>query len=497
MRRRMIEAKVQNENSLPFTTDSIMKKAAGYYDRHGSDNERMMAHYLLGCTYRDLGDAPRALQCYNDAVSRADTTSPDCDYTTMSRIYGQMAVMFSDNEIPQNAISSLKNVIKYGKLANDTLIVLQAIENMANAYYHMNELDSVITIRERVSAQYAQYGYNCFSALALGPAIHILIENKEYEKAKRYIDIYEKDSGVFDSCGNIEQGREIYNAFKGRYYIGIHEYDSAELCFRKCISQNNSIECRAAAFSGLHSLYTLTHDIDSIAKYAELSALTNDSIYSNIISNNSKIIEVLSDNNANKDISLTGLNENIILPVTVIMMFVITIIAIVLGLKKYNKQYSTGNKHNENNMANTGIESETDSAEKQTIPINIRQPEKSASEKAEIDRILCTSEIYIQFKNFSDKMTTPSNEDWAEMRKFVALIIPGFYEAINNKGKTLRMDEYDICILVRLHFCPYELCRLTGKSSSYISMIRVRLLEKIFKKDGKPKDFDKLICDIY
>ncbi len=97
MRRRMLEAKVQNENCLPFTTDSIMKKAAGYYDRHGSDNERMMAHYLLGCTYRDLGDAPRALQCYNDAVSRADTTSPDCDYTTMSRIYGQMAVMFSDN----------------------------------------------------------------------------------------------------------------------------------------------------------------------------------------------------------------------------------------------------------------------------------------------------------------------------------------------------------------------------------------------------------------
>ena len=111
MRRRMLEAKVQNENCLPFTTDSIMKKAAGYYDRHGSDNERMMAHYLLGCTYRDLGDAPRALQCYNDSVSRADTTSPDCDYTTMSRIYGQMAVMFSDNEIPQNAISSLKNGI--------------------------------------------------------------------------------------------------------------------------------------------------------------------------------------------------------------------------------------------------------------------------------------------------------------------------------------------------------------------------------------------------
>ena len=27
---------------------------AGYYDRHGTANERMAAHYLLGCVYRDL-----------------------------------------------------------------------------------------------------------------------------------------------------------------------------------------------------------------------------------------------------------------------------------------------------------------------------------------------------------------------------------------------------------------------------------------------------------
>jgi lipopolysaccharide biosynthesis regulator YciM len=52
-----------------------MLAVADYYDRNGTANERMEAHYLLGCVYRDLGDAPRALTSYNNAVDCADTTA--------------------------------------------------------------------------------------------------------------------------------------------------------------------------------------------------------------------------------------------------------------------------------------------------------------------------------------------------------------------------------------------------------------------------------------
>ena len=51
-------AKAQNKAFVPFTSDSMMKTVAGYYDRHGSANERMLAHYLLGCVYRDLDSIP-------------------------------------------------------------------------------------------------------------------------------------------------------------------------------------------------------------------------------------------------------------------------------------------------------------------------------------------------------------------------------------------------------------------------------------------------------
>ena len=85
MHEALMQTKAQNENFEPFTTDSTMLRVVDYYDSHGTANEQMLAHYLLGCVYRDLGDAPRALECYHDAVNKADTTEADCDFQHIKR----------------------------------------------------------------------------------------------------------------------------------------------------------------------------------------------------------------------------------------------------------------------------------------------------------------------------------------------------------------------------------------------------------------------------
>ena len=52
MQGELLRARRMNKEYIDFTTDSVMKEVAAYYDRHGSPNERMEAHYLLGCAYR-------------------------------------------------------------------------------------------------------------------------------------------------------------------------------------------------------------------------------------------------------------------------------------------------------------------------------------------------------------------------------------------------------------------------------------------------------------
>ena len=86
-------------DTLP--SDSILQEVADYYDRHGSANEQVRAHYLLGCAYRDQGNAPLALNYYRIASEKADTLAANCDFLTLSRVYGQIAVLFHTQRAPK------------------------------------------------------------------------------------------------------------------------------------------------------------------------------------------------------------------------------------------------------------------------------------------------------------------------------------------------------------------------------------------------------------
>ena len=49
MRHSLLTLKAQNKAYLPFTSDSLARDLVSYYDSHGTPNDRLLAHYLLGC----------------------------------------------------------------------------------------------------------------------------------------------------------------------------------------------------------------------------------------------------------------------------------------------------------------------------------------------------------------------------------------------------------------------------------------------------------------
>ena len=87
MLRQLEELEQMNRADSVMRNDSLAEDLVAYFDKHGTPNERMRAHYILGRTYFALGELPRALETYLDAVGCADTTATDCDYKTLSRIH--------------------------------------------------------------------------------------------------------------------------------------------------------------------------------------------------------------------------------------------------------------------------------------------------------------------------------------------------------------------------------------------------------------------------
>ena len=90
MRLALLRAKACNKLQLPLNRDSLLMLDS-YFADHGTPNERMLAKYIIGCSYLDDNDAPRALEYFHEAASMADTTNVDCDWRTLQKVHVQSA----------------------------------------------------------------------------------------------------------------------------------------------------------------------------------------------------------------------------------------------------------------------------------------------------------------------------------------------------------------------------------------------------------------------
>ena len=180
------------------TVDSLV----AYFDRHGSANDRMMAHYVQGRVHHDIGEAPQALECYQRAAEVADTTSSDCDWNSLFRVYGQMADIYDAQSMPQKEIEATKRYLEYATKAGDTLNYLRGIELLVGAYYLLDDTANVYRLTNQVSHLYKKYGYYQEAASVYPTAIYLYLIQGQYKKARELMDTFETYSGLFENGGN-------------------------------------------------------------------------------------------------------------------------------------------------------------------------------------------------------------------------------------------------------------------------------------------------------
>ena len=284
MRTHLYRGVARIRNYMPVTDDSTAKAIAKYYDSHGTPNDRMMAYYLLGCTYRDLGDTPMQIECLQKAAQAADTTRNDCDYYTMVSIYGHMANLYHKQVLPEEELKTLKELEICARKDNDTLTVLQSKSLLTRPYYLLKDTDKVLLLSKESFVLYKENGYTEKAATTLMTPISVALDRKQYKKAKEYLDCFEKESGLFDKDGNIQKGWEFHYFNKGRYLLGTEKTDSAIYFFMKALGAGMKEE----AYLGLLSAYENKNKSDSIAKYAKLVVSTNDSAW---FAKNSQTVE--------------------------------------------------------------------------------------------------------------------------------------------------------------------------------------------------------------
>lgn len=527
MRRLLLLSNAQNKAYKSFASDSIGTLLTEYYDRNGNANERMLAHYIKGCTYRDLGDQPAALNCFNLAIGAADTSLADCDFRQLCIIHAQIAGIFRKRGLPDEALLAYEKAEQYARKNKDTLSLLNIAANKSNVMLNKGLIDEALAIKEKIAALYLEKGYPQKAAQTRVQLIKWYARKGDFSKARAAMDNYEAHSGHFTADGHVKAGKEDYYHIKGTFYLEKGDTDSAAHYFRLLQHKGKTLNNQYLASWGLTRLYRKLQDNDSLAKYALGTFLLSDSLFNQQAAQNMQNAQAMynyarhQETAHRKEQEVRTARLHLRYGMATGTLCAIVLLMLILSLRKRAKQ-----KEREANMLKVelrgticALQNAKEELEKlalEKLETEKPQPEPAIEQKSlsikEMQETISRLEAKFNaqykgmeldnapiIKRLKRSRTNPfmypiEKTDWEELRTAIEERYPAFYMHTHN-GKRINETEYQVCLLVKAGFTPSDIDILLGRNE-YAATTRKRLLKKIFNQEGSGKDFDKMIQEL-
>lgn len=511
MKLALLRAKAMNKLVLPLNRDSLLM-LSDYFADHGTPNEQMLATYILGCSFVVNKDAPTALKYFHEAAAMADTTAEDCDWRTLHKVHGQAGMLLFSQDALHDADDEYKLAFKYAMKAKDTLNALITVEQKANIYMLEGKTDSCIRLRTKLHNLYLKHGYAENAAMSLGPVIDNLAEMGKFDEAKRYLDNFEKNSGLFDSLGNIERGREIHYYIKGMYYLEVGQTDSAEYLFRKCIHSTKRLSTIQPAYEGLMRLYKKLHRPDSVAKYAEFVNALHDSVYNKGVMQHLQQMQAMYNYEQHErraeeaeEETADAKNIGILVATILLLMFSFAIIYIIRRRKlqiseKQKYEDSISELENEKHELETLGKTQREEMEA-LIEEKTKEIEELSRERQGFLKPTYMNQKQLMFKDESivKQISEHLKKDFKCMTlKECAGLKSLFsdYAPVSQLKRKLNDNEYILCLLIKTGFSPKDIAVLMGLSLPNVSNMRKRIFKKIMGREGSAKDLNNIIMGL-
>ena len=495
MRAGLDSINTRNRNDQPFTAQDV-EPYVRFFDDHGTANDRLLTHYLLGRAYYEAGEAPMALECYHDAIDCADTTANDCDFAQLSRVYGQMALIFYQQGLYRQMLTYEQYSEKYAWKGQDTLAALMSYEQESQAHRNLNIPDSLLYICEHVSQLYRKYGYLHYSASALFHTIRILIIRKQFDKARNNMQIYESESGYFDTIGNIQKGREIYYRIKGLYFLHTNILDSAEHYFRKELRDGKDFNNQHSGSLGLAELYQIRQQTDSTAKYYKYAYDMSDSLYAQRKTKDIERIQAMynysrSQELARKEKENAAKEKRKLYFSVSLSLLIIAISAYIIYVMREEKlRQQELYKHNLEQLEQTQSEIlqlriHADEYEELLAEKEKLLEQQSAEMQMHRQKLLMDHSVIEKSIKESDIQygQALSVDELRECRKLVIENLPEFNSLLLSKQYKLNAKDFNVCILFRLGFKSKEISNMLDITQGRVSQICTKVLKEIFGED--------------
>lgn len=511
------QIKAQDKCYIPHTSDSVILSLVRYYTEHGTPDQQMEAYHYLGSVYRDMGDAPRAVEAYQKAADIGKESGSKRN-DILGRTYEQIGYLFAYQGLYDEGLKAYRTSYYYN--VNRPKGKIYALRNIARMHNAKNNIDSAVYYYKRAYEEALSIKDQSIMDNMLSELSYIYTDKKEYDVAKEIFNhISDKnDPNYTFGLGCIHQDSmhldsAIYYFKQANKYGNIYmrrttNYILAEIEKLK----GNPTLALDYALSSIHLSDTIRYKTKTEA-VAKVNALYN---YQRIEKENNRLrIE----NDQKKIRNYQLILFIIILLITGIEYFSLSNKRKKEAIEKERKLRKLKEKQYERSMDSlkmneqeiSKLEAQLQQAEmqkdslreqlihsqKELLELSNRKILASQNERELLEIALRKSDIYRLFHEAGSKVNIRiTDKEWTNLQNSIDATYSNFTSQLYALYPKISTQELHICYLIKISIPVKDIAKILGRSTSAITVARIRLYKKIHGEDGSAEMMDKFIADL-
>ena len=515
MRYKLLTIKANDKAYITHTSDSLILTLVDYY-KHGGDNTFLgEAYYYAGSTYRDLGDAPRALDYYQQAL---DAMPGEENLKVKSKVYAQMGVLFRQQKLYGEAIDMYYNAFICDSIQKDTIGLIYDLQDMGFAYRGLDKPDSTLFLLNKAHELTFIINNERMDNRITSQMASLYIRLGDLEKAKSFIQPSLNNPDRTNLSSVFAIAADIY------YQIG--EIDSAAYYYKVLIDKG-TIYARCDAYYNLANIAQeqwkdSKESLKYINQYKQIQDTINSITATESVAQMNSLYNYQLRERENAKLQIQRQHYYILF----LGASLIVIVLLVLGSYIVRWYVQRQRKYRETlDRILTEVYRKTDAyiAEKKLEIEEVErllgdlsfddelernhQEHRRESLRLEMERAKAEQElqrkreIELMHSGLLDLLSSHADfgkvlrdEEWADIEKTINSIYPGFTEKLNTISGMTEVKKH-VCLLTKLHQRNRDISTLVGRSASAITHIKRRFIPDLGISDSDIS-FDEFIYSL-
>ena len=538
----LLLTEAEDKTYVTHTTDSLISIAADYYEKTDDLGRKAKAWYYKGRINQDLGHPLKAQEYYLKALRDEEKIE---DHALLGRIHNHIGMLYAYQKVYEKALPFQKKAVENFHLINDSTGQVFALRDLGRTFLMLGLQDSSIICNQKaIALMRKRIIPSVYTELA-----GLYIDRQRMEEAHGLLRT---------SLQNVAKPQAKYPVYLvlGELYKKSGQIDSACFYLQACINSAPLPETRAGGLFHLKEIALEKGQWEQAALLSKQYELLKDSIEQGKNAESIRNVQAFySYNEIEQDLWEARLyaskQKSFYSLLITACLFLLTVALLrfihyrrerksLLQRLKANEEQIQRNEQTLKNISDVKdslqneiqiyktkerqLSKEKDEQLKRTneeIRQKIMQLEKLSHTKDELEKNLLTlrsensnlkkreqareeerkkieESERLQNERLYDKFRSPAgweptDTDWHKLFISVDKLYPKMVTTLQ-KSTSLNESERKICYLSKIGVKPGAIEILLSKGN--VSVYRKRLYEKLTKKEGAAKDFDKYISDI-